>query len=55
MKRQKMTHREKMEKRRWQRMLPDEIAELNKMMEGWVGANTDNEKWEEEPVCVHGD
>lgn len=36
MKRRKLTHREKMARRMWQRMLPEEIAELNRMMqEDW--------------------
>ena len=56
MKRQKMSHREKMAKRRWQRMLPDEIAELNRMIqEDLVGTDTDDEEWEEEPLLVHGE
>jgi hypothetical protein len=54
MKRQKMTHREKMAKRMWQRMLPEEIAELNRMMqEDLVGTDTDETGWEESDILVH--
>lgn len=55
MKRRKLTHREKMARRMWQRMLPDEIAELNRMIQEELGgADCNDEEWEEEPLLVHG-
>jgi hypothetical protein len=54
MKRQKMSHREKMARRMWQRMLPSEIEELNRMVqEDLVGTDTDDEGWQEGDLLVH--
>lgn len=52
MKRRKLTHREKMARRMWQRMLPDEIAELNKMMEeDWQEPKEEDD--EVQGVCAY--
>ena len=50
MKRRKLTHREKMARRMWQRMLPDEIAELNRtIQEEWKEQKEEDDEVQE--VC----